>query len=69
MNKVLCAVSYLVDHGYRVTFDQDPKTGCDTSHILNKESGQIIKMNRSRNVWNIEAFIEEDIEPGFVRQG
>ena len=44
VNKVLCAVSYLVDNGYRVTFDQDPKSGRDTSHILHKKSGRIIKL-------------------------
>ena len=41
---VLCAVSYLVDHGYKVTFDQDPRSGRDTSHIVHKQSGRIIKL-------------------------
>ena len=69
VNKVLCAVSYLVDNGYKVTFDQDPKSGRDTSHILHKQSGRIIKLNRARNVWSIEAIIEEDKESDFARQG
>ena len=42
--KALCAVSYLVDHGYRVIFDRDDATGIDTSHILNKATGKTIKM-------------------------
>ena len=36
INKVLCAVSYLVDNQMRVIFDRDEKTGVDTSHILSK---------------------------------
>ena len=69
VNKVLCSVSYLVDNGHKVTFDQDYKTGRDTSHILHKESGRIIKLNRARNVWSIEAIVEEDNESDFVRRG
>ena len=69
VNKVLCAVSYLVDNGYKVTFDQDAKSGRDTSHILHKQSGRIIKLNRARNVWSIEAIIEEDRDSDFARQG
>ena len=69
VNKVLRAVSYLVDNGYKVTFDQDPKSGRDTSHILHKQSGRIIKLNRARNVWSIEAIIEEDRDSDFARQG
>ena len=70
VNKVLCAVSYLVDHGMMVLFDQDEKTGVDTSRIVNKKTGKSIKMNRSRNVWTIDAFIEEeDSLASFPRQG
>ena len=70
VNKVLCAVSYLVDHRMRVIFDQDEKTGVDTSHIFNKKTGSTTKMKRERNVWTIEAFIdEEDSLSSFVRQG
>ena len=70
VNKALCAVSYLVDHGYRVIFDRDDKTGVDTSHILNKSTGRSIRMNREKNVWTIGAFIDElDPKSGFARQG
>ena len=54
----------------RVIFDQDEKTGVDTSHIFNKKTGTTTKMKRERNVWTIEAFIdEEDSLSSFVRQG
>ena len=70
VNKALCAVSYLVDNGYRVIFDRDDKTGVDTSHILNKSTGRSIRMNREKNVWTIGAFIDElDPKSGFARQG
>ena len=70
VNKALCAVSYLVDHGYRVIFDRDDRTGVDTSHILNKSTGKSIKMVREKNVWTIDAFIDEKNEKAdFVRRG
>ena len=73
VNKALCAVSYLVDNDNRVTFDRDPKTGVDTSHVLNKKTGTITRLRRERNVWTIDAYIDEEVEPepeaGFVRQG
>ena len=70
VNKALCAVSYLVDHGYRVIFDRDDATGVDTSHILNKATGKTINMVREKNVWTIDAFIdEEDKKAPFARRG
>ena len=70
VNKVLCAVSYLVDNHHRVIFDQDERTGIDTSHILNKKTGKTIKMKRERNVWTIEAFVEDENEQSdFARRG
>ena len=70
VNKVLCAVSYLVDNHHRVIFDQDERTGIDTSHILNRKTGKTIKMKRERNVWTIEAFVEDENEqPDFARRG
>ena len=54
----------------RVIFDQDEKTGVDTLDIFNKNTGTTTKMKRERNVWTIEAFIdEEDRLSSFVRQG
>ena len=46
VNKALCAVSYLVDHGHQVIFDRDEKTGVDTSRIVNKASGKTIPLIR-----------------------
>ena len=67
VNKALASVSYLVDHNHRVVFDQDEDTGEDISFITNKTDGETIKMRRDRNVWVIDAYIEEDIEQGFTR--
>ena len=62
VNKVLAAVSALVDSKHRVTFDQD-KAGEDISTIVNKVTGVVTKMRRERNVWVVDAWIDED-EPG-----
>ena len=50
VNKVLASVSYLVDHNHRVIFDKDMDSGKDISFIVNKKSGDSIKMRRDRNV-------------------
>jgi hypothetical protein len=60
VNKVLASVSALVDSNHRVTFDKDDKTGVDLSFITNKITGQSIRMRRDRNVWTIDAFVNED---------
>ena len=67
VNKVLVSVSYLVDHNHRVVFGQDADTGEDISFITNKTNCEAIKMRRDRNVWVIDAYIEEDAEQVFTR--
>ena len=71
VNKALCAVSYLVDKGNQVIFDQDEATGLDTSRIVNKKTGKIIQLVRDRNVWTIDAYVEEEVNEcqGFHRRG
>ena len=59
VNKTLAAVSALVDAGHRVTFDRDERTGVDTSFITHKETGTSMKMRRERNVWVIDAYVED----------
>ena len=60
VNKVLESVSYLVDHNHRVVFDSDLDTGEDVSFITNKTNGESKQMRRDRNVWVIDAFIDDD---------
>ena len=72
VNKALCAVSYLVDQGNQVIFDKDPVTGIDTSRIVHKKTGRTIPMIRERNVWIIDAYIDEEAEDkdsDFARRG
>ena len=57
----MCAVSYLVDTKHRVVFDKDDD-GNDISMITNKKTARQIIMVRARNVWSIEAFIDEEYE-------
>ena len=62
VNKVLASVSSLVDTGHRVTFEEDDVTGLDMSYIVDKSSGECIKMHRERNVWTIDTFVNEDMD-------
>ena len=66
INKVLASVSSLVDCGYRVVFDKDLDTGEDLSFIIHKKTNDTIKMKRHRNIWTIDAFVNEDSD--FSRQ-
>ena len=72
VNKVLASVSAIVDSGSRVIFDKDDESGADTSFIVNKKTGVATNLRRERNVWVLDAWIEEDIpldsRTGFVRQ-
>ncbi len=64
-----------MDHGYRVTFDKDEKTGRDASYMLHKKSKKIIKMTRHGNVWRVEAIVDvahvdaDILLASFARQG
>lgn len=66
VNKVLASVSSLVDCGYRVVFDKDLDTGEDLSFIIHKKTNDTINMKRERNIWTIDAFVNEDSD--FSRQ-
>ena len=72
VNKVLAAVSAMVDSGHRVTFEKDMATGRDLSYIVNKTTGKVIKMRRDRNVWVIDTYVNDEgqknDEPDFARQ-
>ena len=63
VNKVLASVSSLVDTGNRVIFDKDEESGADISFIVNKKTGASTKLRRERNVWVLDAWIEEEIPP------
>ena len=58
VNKALCAVSNLVDHGYRVVFYKDVETGQDTSYMMQKGTGVTTRFRRTRNVWVLDAFVD-----------
>ena len=71
VNKTLAAVSALVDAGHRVVFDQDEATGVDISFITHKKIGASVRMRRERNVWVVDAYIDEaddDMDVGTVEQ-
>ena len=64
VNKALGAVSYLVDRGYKVTFEKNMKTGQDFSHMTNKISGATTRFRRERNVWVLDAYVQIDESAG-----
>ena len=69
VNKALAAVSNRVDNGNRVVFDRDDTSGQDTSYILNKKSGRVIKLRREKNVWVLDAIVAaENIDEDFAGQ-
>ena len=71
VNKVLAAVSALVDDNHRVVFDKDMNTGTDLSFITNRATNESIRMRRENNVWVIDAYVEADSdneEEDFHRQ-
>ena len=47
-------------------FDRDDATGTDLSFITCKATGESIKIRRDRNVWTIDAIVDEDA--GIMRQ-
>ena len=69
VNKALGAVSYLVDHGYRVVFDRDLKTGKDVSFMLQKERDVMSRFCRERNIWVLDAFVGSSGSLGGSFQG
>ena len=74
VNKALGAVSYLVDRGYKVTFEKNMKTGQDLSHMTNKIRGAPTRFRREINVWVLDAYVQVDDNVGannqdFCRRG
>ena len=70
VNKALVAVGERVDEGYRIIYDKDLDTGEDLSIMIDKRTGEKLKMCRDGNVWVVEAVVEaEDMPESFVRQG
>ena len=72
VNKALGSVAYLVDKGYRVTFDKCLRTGADLSLMLNKKTNITTRFRREKNVWVLDAYLPADGRAktsGFTRQG
>ena len=63
-------MSYLVDKGYKVVFDKNMVTDQDMSHMMHKETGTATRFRRQRNVWILDAFVNNgnDIQ-SFHRRG
>ena len=57
VNKALGAVSYLVDRGYKVTFEKNMQTGQDVSHMTNKITGATTRFRREIIVWVLDAYV------------
>ena len=70
VNNALGAVSYLVDKGWRVTFDQDETTGRDISMMKHKKTGVTSRFRRERNIWILDAIVDvaDNTDDSFHRQ-
>ena len=69
VNKALGSISYLVDHDYSVIFDKDEKTGKDLSMMTHKPTMRKTRFRREKNVWVLDAIIDEQADASFHRQG
>ena len=68
VNKALGSISHFVDEYYKVIFDKDIKTGVDMSMMINKETGEVTRFRRQRNIWILDAIVEvEDTQEPFHR--
>ena len=59
VNKAVGSVSYMVDQGFKVLFDKDPKTGHDLSMMIHKATGRTSRFRRERNVWVLDAYVSD----------
>ena len=66
VNKALASISYLVDNGYKVTFDKDDK-GNDMSMMMHKPSKRITRFRREKNVRVLDAMIDTSPDTDFPR--
>ena len=67
VNKALASVAYFVDGGHYVLFDKDMNTGEDKSVLVDKRTGEVTKLIRRKNVWQLDVFAE--VNTGFSRPG
>ena len=58
-------MSFLVDHGYTVTFDKDMESGRDLSLMVHEASRRVTRFRRDRNIWVLDAMTKFE---GFGRQ-
>ena len=62
INKPLVSVSRLIDEGWKVVFD------IEGSYLLHKASKRKIMMDRTREVFTVETYVEpEGKSPGFMQ--
>ena len=75
VNKALASIADRVDHGYRVIFDKDDRTGKDVSYMLHKKTKKVVKMTRDGNVWKVAAIVDvldldaESLQASFAWRG
>ena len=67
VNKARASVAYFVDGGHYVLFDKDMNTGEDKSILVDKKTGEITKLVRRKNVWQLDVFAE--VNTVFSRPG
>ena len=60
-------MAYFVDGGHYVLFDKDMNTGEDKSILVDKKTGEVTKLVRRKNVWQLDVFAE--VNTVFSRPG
>ena len=70
VNKALCAISYVVDKGYKVVFDKNMVTDQNMRHMMRKETSTATRFRRQRNVAILDAFVDNGNDgQSFHRRG
>ena len=65
VNEALGSLPCLVDHGYRVAFDKDAKTGKELGYMLREPTSRTSRFRRDRNVWVFDVgWIRNNCQPG-----
>ena len=57
-------MSYLVDRGYKVTFEKNMKAWQDLSRMTNKMTGAMTSFRREINVWVLDAHVQIEDSSG-----
>ena len=57
VNRTLGSGAYMVDHAFRVAYDNDMETDEELSYMLHKPTKRAFRLRREKNVWILDAAV------------